>query len=179
MDFGVLYGRDLAAGLSYGPEAEQIYASMGRYLSNEECTKLQTDFFRAFPSLKTWIDSMHKTVRRDQRVETPLGRRRRFPYLTNQTVNGIERQSVNTMCQSTASDFTLNAIINMTRRLPRDRCVITFTVHDSIAFICRDDYIDEAKIIIREEMEKPPFPAFDVPVKADIGVAKRWGDLSD
>ena len=179
MDFGVLYGRDLAGGLSYGPEAEQIYKSMGRYLTNDECAKLQADFFNSFPGLKSWIDSTHAEAISQQYIETPLGRRRRFPFIHSGNRGAVQRRAVNTKCQSTASDFTLNAIINMTRRLPKDKCVITFTVHDSIAFICKDEYIDEACTIIREEMEKPPFPEFDVPVKADIGVAKTWGALGD
>lgn len=184
VDFGFLYGRD-ALSLMHGFEAEYIRANMGRYLTKEECLEIQQSFFNGFPQLSGWIQRQHDFVRKFHYIETPTGRRRRFPYVDWKSSGSVERKSVNTPCQSLASDMTTAAIICLADELDIERALITSSVHDSIMFEVREDYVEEAVQIIRRCMETPCIPEFDVPLRVDIAVGRtsegkgNWAALGE
>lgn len=176
LDFGLLYGRQ-ARGLMEGMEAVYILKTTGKAMTVQEADSLQKAFFDAFPGLKRFITDQHRRVREDQFVETPTGRRRRFPYLDKYTRSGAERKGVNTPVQSLASDMTLTSVIRISKELdPRDGFIVS-SVHDSIMLQVREAVVDQVAEIVRRIMETPVIPEFDIPIKVDIGWAKNWGDI--
>jgi DNA polymerase I-like protein with 3'-5' exonuclease and polymerase domains len=78
----------------------------------------------------------------------------------------------------------LGALINIHANLDPDLARIILTVHDSITVLCRDEYIDDARALIRYEMEDnlPDLPewfapdGWCIPMKADIEVGQTWAD---
>lgn len=49
------------------------------------------------------------------------------------------------------------------------------TVHDELIFVIPDAEVDHAKVIIHQEMTRPPSWALDLPLTADVGVGKSYG----
>lgn len=65
--------------LEYGRGASSIGEQIGK--SREQAQVIIDKFFKAFPSVKKWIDKVHKDVKKDGYVEDFLGRRRRLPNI--------------------------------------------------------------------------------------------------
>ena len=49
------------------------------------------------------------------------------------------------------------------------------TVHDELIFVIPDAEVDHAKAVIHQEMTRPPSWAPDLPLTADVGVGKSYG----
>jgi DNA polymerase I-like protein with 3'-5' exonuclease and polymerase domains len=48
--------------------------------------------------------------------------------------------------------------------------------HDELVFIVPDELLDVAKQIIHGEMTRPPSWGKDIPLVADVGVGKSYGE---
>ena len=187
VDFGIIYGRG-AYSLANGWEMEYIVQQGGKAWTVKEAEYFLREFLDSFPGLKAWIETQHRLVRARKFVETPTGRRRRFPLMMEENVYSVERQAVNTPVQSLASDLVLTALIRLHRifkdKYPttdpwRPAVRILFTVHDSIMFLVRDDLLDEVRPMIHYEMEQNLPIQMNVPIRADTKIGCRWGDMEE
>lgn len=178
VDFGILYGRGahaIATGWE-GTYAEMKYGQ--KKWTVEEAQYFIDEFLGGFPQLHDWIKSQHRFVRENGYVETYLGHRRRFPYMTNRNVASIERQAVNSPIQGFASQITFSGLTRASNRFVRElpgQAHILMTVHDSIGGVCRPDVQDKYIEILKHEMETPPVE-MNVPLKADFKVGRSWGE---
>lgn len=178
LDFGLLYGRT-ARGLMEGMEAVYILQTTGKAMTVAEADQLQKDFFNAFPGLTTFIAAQHRFVRANQFVETPTGRRRRFPFIDRASAASVERKAVNTPIQSLASDMTLTAIIRLCDVLDPAEAYVVSSVHDSIMLLAREDVVVSTCEVVRTIMSTPAIDGFDVPLKAEIAVGHRWSQMKE
>jgi DNA polymerase-1 len=178
VDFGIIYGRS-SRGLCEGFEAEYIFEMTGKYPTIEWADGIQEKLFNGFPTLKAFIDSQHTFVRKHQYVETITGRRRRFPYMDRRSIGSTERKAVNTPIQGSASDMALSAAIRLDKSLDPERGYMISSVHDSLMFLLREDYLEEGTSIIRREMETPVIPEFDIPLRVDIGYGTSWDQAKE
>ena len=109
-------------------------------------------------------------------------RKRRLPYVVsgaNELVSLAERQGVNFLIQSTASDHTSLSTVRIGQRL-RDEGLqipLVLTVHDELVYECPDAYVEKMSQIIKEETELKGFPKVKIPLKIDVGVSPAWGKL--
>ena len=71
--------KSILLGLEYGRGASSIGEQIGK--SKEEAQEIINKFFKAFPSVKKWIDKVHKDVKKNGYVEDFMGRRRRLPNI--------------------------------------------------------------------------------------------------
>ena len=154
-----------------------ILQTTGKAMTTKEADDLQAAFFNGFPQLRGYIESQHQFVVKNQYVETPTGRRRRFPYIDRQTMGSVQRKSVNTPIQSLASDMTLNAIIKLTDYLDPREAYIVSSVHDSIMLQVREDCRERLKPRIYETMKTPVIPEFDIPLDVDIEIGPNWAEV--
>jgi len=182
VDFGIIYGRG-AKSLAEGWEMDYVVEQGGTPWTFPEAERFLEEFLNGFPGLRDWIDRQHRLVRAQRYVESPTGRRRRFPLMMKDTVYLMERKGVNTPVQSFASDICLTNLIYLhTQALPKEIRIIS-TVHDSILFLIPDDMIDEWVPKIKATMEicraVPSGMVFDIPLKADAKTGKRWGDMRE
>jgi uracil-DNA glycosylase family 4 len=178
VDFGVVYGRG-AKSLTEGWEAQYIVDNLGgRAWTLREAEKFIDDFLSGVPGLRKWIENQHKFVRINHYVETPMGRRRRFPLITGSEGPSIERESVNTPIQSFGSDIVFAAAMRLESKLPEGVTILPIIVHDSIMFLVRKDRLQEACKIIGSEMSTPPVP-MNVPLVAEFKVGMSWGSMID
>lgn len=156
-----------------------IYArsSYNVLFTPEEAQDARNAFFALYPGLLPWHARCEAEWQRDGYTVTPLGRYRRH------VEDG--RQAINTPVQSTASDLTILAMIEVDKEIKRKHLpakLIGF-VHDSIMVEARKDIAPEIKEILIRCMENPPIERFgirDVPVpfKADVKIGDRWATAS-
>lgn len=166
--FGLLYGR--------GPKS--IAEEYG--MKHEDAVAFMNKFFGRFPNCKKWIDDTHELVRQTGEVQNIFGRVRHIPGIFSQDSDQVaraERQSVNSIIQSTASDITCLSLINIHQQLKRGELPanIVLTVYDSIIAETRDDHVDHVSKMLVDTMERPPTDNFSVKMKADIDVYQEWG----
>lgn len=167
IDFGIIYGRQ-AHSLATG-ELQCSVAEAQSYIDR---------FLSQFPDLRAWIRQQQAQAIEQGFVETPFGRRRRFPLVTDENVGDIQRQSVNTPIQSLASDVCLTSLTRLVNTLDLRKCRPVSTVHDSILFEVLEAEVDRYVEIIRTEMETGcPIPITDtVPLKVDLKISHSWGE---
>lgn len=178
IDFGVLYGRG-AKSLTEGFEVEYYVNELGgKRWTLREAQAMIDNFLGGFPQLKSWIEVQHRLVLQRGYVETATGRRRRFPFRSNELKGDIERRAVNTPVQSLAGELTEMAIARLRTSLPKGAHVIS-TVHDSILFEVKKDALDETVRVIKREMETNLHVPIDIPVLVDIKAGPNWADAHD
>ncbi|MDM7940130.1 MAG: DNA polymerase [Methanothrix sp.] len=175
VDFGIIYGRG-AKSLSEGWEMEYVVEQGGKPWTLHEAEVFLKKFLDSFPGLRDWISYQQKQVVKDKYIETPMGRRRRFPLLTNQNIGNVQRQAVNAPVQSLASDLCFGALWRLHDLLP-EGYNIRFTVHDSIMFEIPENYDPEVLEMIAFEMtQNIPIDSV-VPFQVDMKIGKRWGQM--
>lgn len=73
--------------------------------------------------------------------------------------------------QSLAADITMGAALRIQKRFP-----LAMQVHDELVYVVPDDDVEEVKTFLKKEMTTPPAWAPELPLAADIGVGKTYGD---
>lgn len=118
-----------------------------------------------------WKSAQFRRVLDVGYVETVFGRRRRFPYISNENRDEVRKASVNAPLQSTASDLTLvSALDAMAAGVP-----IVHLVHDSVLALVPAELGEQAGAHIKEIMErtgKQWLPS--IPWKVDVEIGRRW-----
>jgi uracil-DNA glycosylase family 4 len=182
VNFGVAYGRG-AESIANGPEMEYVEEIGGTRWSVAQVKEFFDAYFNHFPEFLAWCDEQKKFAYTHQYVESPLGRRRRFPLILRSDGGAVGRQAVNTPIQGTASDFTFSALIRIHKRLcelndlvGKTVAYIVSTVHDSLLIECHKRYAKKVSAIVHYEMVNVPLKS-RVPFVAEIKIGTRWGDL--
>jgi len=147
-------------------------------------------YFERFPGLRAYLDSVKTDAMKKGYTETLFGRRRYFPALKSKLPfirAQAERMAVNAPIQGTATaDIIKLALTHVMARLKKEKLdkkvFPLLQVHDELVFEIKDDAVDVASEIIREEMEKILETSFikyysPVPLVVDVVTAKAWGDM--
>lgn len=171
INFGVAYGR------GPGSIAQTFKKSMS------EAREIIAKWFKPMPQVKAWIDNRRAMAKRGEPCTTFFGRERHF-VLTNEDLNHIQNEYINTPIQSIASDFTMFSLIEIDKFLRANKldARIVTTVHDSIIVECKDekdlvDLVAETCVRIMAETPLKYVPDCPVPFKADAEVGYAWGKL--
>jgi len=162
--FGILYGR--------GPSsiAEQLD------ISTSEARQLLYKFFDTYKDLAVWTRRIKEIVRSFGQLRNIFGRRRRFwgtQFALPAVRAAIERQALNFLPQSTASDMCCAAAVDIDIEFRRRgmRSGIVLLVHDSIVVESPEEEVEEAAAIVKSCMEKPR-KGLQIPVHVEVG--RRW-----
>lgn len=128
------------------------------------------------PQVQRWIEQTKEDIRTKQFICSPFGRRRRFPFVTNDNIEGLYREGVNFPIQSGASDVTLTSLIRLTSMFNAyyPEAKIVAMVHDSIIVECPVYIAEEVAEAMKRVMERTPFQ--DVPFPVDVKIGQRWGE---
>ncbi len=161
----------------YGVTDFGLANQLGGGFSVAEARKLIEDYFRRFPSVKAFTESMIAEARSKGFTTTLCGRRRYFPDIHAQNRSErlyAERQAVNAPLQGTAADLIKIAMIRVREELGESKTRMLLQVHDELLFELADG---EDRLIepIREIMEKA-IP-LDVPMEVDVKIGPSWGEM--
>ena len=178
VNFGFLYGM--------GSKKFRVYADekYGVKISDEEAAEYRRAFFRQYRGLLPWHDRQRRLVRSMGQVSSPLGRIRHLPAINSgdDFLEGqAEREAINAPVQGFASDLTVLSMVRLHAKLDRSRGRVIGNVHDAILFEIDEDYVDEARVIIKKTMENLPLKKLfgftpSIPIAVDIGVSDHWGE---
>lgn len=171
INFGIAYGR------GPGSIAQTFKKSMS------EARAIIDKWYKPMPKVKAWIDNRRAMAKRGEPCTTPFGRERHF-VVTNEDLNHIQNEYINTPIQSIASDFTMFSLLDIDsflREKKLDARIIT-TVHDSIIVEVKDDkelvdYVASNCIDIMASTPLKYIPDCVVPFKADAEIGYSWGKL--
>ncbi len=167
INFGIIYGMS-AYGLARDLE-----------ISNKMAQTYIDHYFTRYRGVKAFIDSTIATAHDTRQTSTLLGRRRQLPDIasTNRNVRRFaERTAVNTPIQGTAADLIKLAMINVDQavRKRRLKTAMLLSVHDEMIFEVPPDELDDAKALIRREMESVWDLA--VPLKVNMACGINWAE---
>lgn len=179
VNFGFLY--------SMGPKkfVEYCFENYELIITQEQAEAYYDGFHRSYPSIRKWHDRQRRLVHRYERVHSPIGRVRHLPTVRSSDTSvqrEAERQAINSPVQSLASDLMLLSLVRLHNRLPRTVARVVGTVHDSILFEVREDFVDEIVPQIHEGMVDMDDPRrkfgleLTVPIEVEVKVGQHWGE---
>lgn len=167
INFGIIYGISgygLARQLSIPPTEANDYIKL---------------YFKRFPELANYMESVKEEARSKGYVETLFGRKcwvRGIKDKNHAVRSGAERQAINAPVQGTAADIMKRAMIDIDRAIQNGDipAKMLLQVHDELVFEVADENIDVAAAKIRAIMEN--VVTLDVPLIAEAGSAKNWAE---
>ncbi len=170
VNFGIVYGMS-----DYGLARE-----LG--ISREEAAEYIESYFRRYPGVRQYVQTVVAEAREKGYVTTLMGRRRPMPDLniSNQRIRQFaERTAINTPIQGTAADIIKMAMVRIYRRLRAQgyRARMILQVHDELIFEVPEDEVPAVRELVREEMER--VVELRVPLKVDVHVGRSWYHLKE
>lgn len=167
VNFGIVYGQSpygLAAAL--GIEQDQAAAFIDAY-------------FARYPGVEKFLEQTLANCRETGYVKTILGRRRGIRGIrpsAGRQRNLPERTAVNTVIQGSAADLIKLAMIQIHRRLQRERhpARMLLQIHDELIFEVPADRLDDLAALAAEEMAAAA--PLTVPLKVDLKSGDNWAD---
>jgi DNA polymerase-1 len=165
-------------GIVYGISPFGLSQNIG--VSQAEAKKYIDTFFEKFSAVRALMDRNIAEGREKGYTTTILGRRRPIPELqsSDPVQRGFgERMAVNSPIQGSAADLIKVAMINVHKKLheelPHTKMILQ--VHDELIFEVPEHDVDEAKRLVKGEMEAVGKQlGLSVPLKVDLGVGKNW-----
>ena len=165
VNFGIIYGIS-----SFG-------LSQDLSISVKEAKTFIERYFKTYPKVKEFVDSLVTGAKEKGYVTTMFGRRRPVPELSSgnfmQRSFG-ERVAMNAPIQGTAADIMKIAMINVLRRLKREglKSRMILQVHDELLIETAADEKDKVSTILTEEMEKAA--NLSVALKVSMSTGLNW-----
>lgn len=165
--------RDAGKHLNYGcffeegPEGLTRRPPIGMGCDMATARAYHTKWFQRYAEYDKWRKRIKLEAQRDGYIQTPFGRKRRFPLVVN---DHQLRQMVNSPIQSIANDYTFTANIRMHKRLQELDTHLLFIEHDGTYLEVPKKHLQEVLHYVKETMETPPLPGLpSVPVTIEVG----------
>jgi DNA polymerase-1 len=165
INYGVIYG------LSSFGFAERTGTS------KTEAQRYIDEYFQRYRKVKEFLERTVEEARETGQVRTLFRRLRPIPEINSPDAparNRAEREAMNTPLQGTAADLMKLAMVKVHARLRRERMQtrMILTVHDELVFEAPEAELDDARALVKAEMEGAH--PMKVPLRVDIGVGKNW-----
>lgn len=169
INFGVVYGQT-----PYG-------LSQMLKISPGEAKAFIDTYFKRYKGVRKYLDGIKEEAHRTGVVRTKFGRRRFFPEInsSNRMKQEMEeRAAINTPLQGTAADMIKSAMVNLDRRLKKEKLAarMILQVHDELVLEVPTSEKAKVEKAVREEMEGAL--ELKIPLKVDIGWGENWRECS-
>ncbi|WP_370088181.1 DNA polymerase I [Ekhidna sp.] len=165
VNFGIIYGIS-----AYG-------LSQNLNIARGEAQEIIDSYFKEFPNVKKYMDETIEKAKKDEYVETILGRRRYLRNINsrNFTMRGFdERNAINAPIQGSAADIIKIAMINTHKWMQEEnlKSKMIMQVHDELVF---DMHKEEKELLVGkvEEFMKNAYP-LEVPMEIGMGIGENW-----
>lgn len=183
----------LVFGLNYGRGVVSISIQLGCY-NKANCSRCQTGrkcvravkeatelveaYFKPIPRVKEYRRELLVQVKTVGYLETPFGRRRRFPMITPDNWKAIEKQIYNFPMQATGNDCNMHAMKAVYDKYG-NRARPLWPVHDAALFnMAMDLSADEVADILHIFSSTPSkLLKTDLPFFIDTDMGARWGTM--
>lgn len=174
INYGILYGM--------GPKTLSFQAN----ISLAKAKEFVNNYFKEFPRVKEFFESLVKKAKKDGFLETLLGRRRSFFQINSRDLRlrqEAERMAKNFPIQGTVADIVKKSMLEIERELIKKYgkekekiSQIILQIHDELIFEVKEDYLSEIAKVIKEITEKT-VSLEPVPLKVNISVGKNLAEL--
>jgi DNA polymerase I len=166
INFGVVYGMS-----SYG-------LSQSLKIARADADLFIRTYFQRYQGVDRFLKETIRSVEESGYVHTLFGRRRGIPTITSRNKtekNAAERMAVNSPIQGTAADIVKMAMVNLHRRLAKERpgARILLQVHDEIILEVPEDEAADTARIVKEVMET--VTSHDIPLRVQVETGESWG----
>jgi len=162
-------------GIIYGISAFGLAQRLN--ISRTEAKEIIDAYFKEFPAVKAYMDDCIEKARKNEYVETILGRRRYLRDINsrNMTMRGFaERNAINAPIQGSAADLIKVAMIHVHHWMKKEklRSKMILQVHDELVFDAHKDEI----ALLKKEIPRLMSNAvkIEVPLEVDTGVGENW-----
>jgi DNA polymerase I len=164
-NFGIIYGIS-AFGLSQRLS-----------IPRTEAKEIIDAYFLEFPAVKQYMDGAIEKARKNEFVETILGRRRYLRDITSQNLtmrNFAERNAINAPLQGSAADLIKVAMIHVHSWMKKEnlKSKMILQVHDELVFDAHKDEVEILKANIPGLMTNAIKLA--VPLEVEMGIGDDW-----
>ena len=163
-------------GLIYGRSALSIAREFG--MSDDDGQEFVDSYFRKFPRVKAFQESVRKNMTRGTRTASSLfGRKRKLDMYE---VHESCRKAFNFPIQSLASDLNLYVMNIIYRYLIENNMesLLIATVHDSIVIDATPSERDEIIELMFTAPSTVDFDFVTFPLEVDVSVGENWGELT-
>jgi DNA polymerase I len=176
--------RRRAKGINFGLIYGMSAFGLTRYtdLTLAESEDFMEAYFKQFPGVKRYLQTVRFQANDQGFVETLLGRRRYFPALRDQRNynmrNREEREAINAPVQGTAADLMKLAMIQVPKVIQEAglSSKMLLQVHDELVLECLVEEVDETTALVRKAMED--VYELTVPLKTDARRGPNWDDMT-
>ena len=165
-------------GILYGMSPHGLHAATG--MSFEQSNTFIKRYKELRKPLFDYMDRVLEKARKDNYVETLLGRRRPMPDIHSSNFmvrSGAERAAINMPIQGTEADLMKLAMVEVDKLLQaqHNNCLQLLQIHDSILVECPAPVADQIGKILKETMQN----IYKLPVRLDVDVTigDNWGEL--
>jgi DNA polymerase-1 len=161
----------------YGQGALALSRQLG--ITLEEAKAFIRHYFERFSGVRAWLDRTVEEARQRGFVETLFGRRRYITELRdrNFSIRAFgERTATNSPLQGSAADLIKIAMIRIHAALQRTGidAKMLLQVHDELVFEVTEAHADDARSLVKREMEG--VAELRVPLVVSVGAGKNWVD---
>jgi DNA polymerase-1 len=145
----------------------------------EQARAFIEEYYRNFPGVAKWRERAFAEARSQGFVRTIAGRIRPVPGVMSsdrQTVEAAQRAALNAPMQGSAADIMKKAMIAIDQRMREQgfKGGIVIQIHDELVVEVEEARVDEAKEIVKGEMEGAW--RLRVPLVVELGVGQNWGE---
>ncbi len=167
-------------GIIYGLSAFGLAQQLGT--DTREAAQFIAAYFAKYKGVKTFLDGTIEEVRKKGYTTTLFGRTRPIPEINSPQINlrnFAERTALNTPIQGTAADLIKLAMIEIAKRLTKDkfRGEMILQVHDELLFEAPLGELPRLSALVKECMENAH--PLSVPIKVDLKAGPNWRDMKE
>lgn len=165
-------------GIIYGMSEFRLSKDIGMSIS--EARDFINKYFETYPKVKTYMDEVVETCKKQGYVSTLLNRKRYIPTINDKNFmvrQQAQRYAMNTPIQGTGADILKLAMIEVDKALKEKnlKSQMILQVHDELIFDVFEDELEEVMSLVKEKMEN--CIKMDVPLIVEGNYAKNWCEL--
>ena len=165
-------------GIIYGMSEFRLSKDIGMSIS--EAREFINKYFETYPEVKTYMDEVVETCKKQGYVSTLLNRKRYIPTINDKNFmvrQQAQRYAMNTPIQGTGADILKIAMIEVDKALKEMhlKSQMILQVHDELIFDVFEDELEEVMSLVKEKMEH--CIKMDVPLIVEGNYAKNWCEL--
>ena len=178
------HAKTINFGIIYGMGVSSLKQSIGG--TREEAQRFYDDYFKAFPKLAAYLDTVKTETAERGYTETFYGRRRYFEGIRSKIPfirAAAERMAINAPIQGTEADVIKLAMIEIEKFVQKEGLTEvvypTIQVHDELVYEIRADKAEEIAEDLKEIMQTvmKPEQTHGIVLVAEAHIGNNWGEL--
>ncbi len=171
------FAKSINFGLLYGMGSRKLSQELG--ITTKEAKEIIENYFKAFPTVKNYLETIKEQVRNKGYVETLIGRRRVFDYENANAMAkaAIEREAVNSVFQGSAADLIKLSMLEIDTLIKEDNidANMLLQIHDELIFEIKEEISTQIARKFANIMQN--IFELNVPLKCSISIDKSWDKL--